>query len=151
MVVAVSTAPAVSDQRSAPKANDTSAVLSAPEPDPSSDCVSEPSHEASTIVSTSATNYTKAPPPAILKSFGIFMGWMGRHCPCRGCSVPAPKPPWTGRAAAAIKGVTDAPQETEGPPTSLLALVRRPSSLPSRDRLKYGRYTGGGRRSRQGF
>ena len=41
------------------------------------------------------------------------MGRMDRHCPRRGCSVPAPKRPWTGRDAAAAKVVLDAPQETE--------------------------------------
>ena len=110
---AAPTAPAVSDQLSAPKANGTLVVSSTPGPDPSYDRVLEPSHGATTAVHISATTSTKAPPSAKPKSFGIFMGRMGRHCPRRGCSVPAPKRPWTGRTVAATKGVTEASQETE--------------------------------------
>ena len=52
-------------------------------------------------------------PPAKHKSFGIFMGRMGRHCPRRGCSVPALKRPWSGKDAATVKAGPSAPQESE--------------------------------------
>ena len=119
-VTAVPAAPmaaAASDELIAPKATDTSAELSVPAPDSYSDRGLENPLGSLMAVPTTATTYTTAAhpaqPPAKPQSFGIFIGWMGRHCTRRGCSVPAPKRPWTGRDAAAAKVVLDAPQETE--------------------------------------
>ena len=66
---------------------------------------SGPSPIADTTMTTRIESAHPARPPAKHKSFGIFMGRMGRHCPRRGCSVPALKRPWSGKEAATVKAI----------------------------------------------
>ena len=115
--LAAPTVPTTLDQLIVPEASITSDASYISAPALSTARVSETSSGPSTAASTTAATCTKSTYPALAparpKSFEIFMGWTGCHCPCRGCSVLALKLPWSQRDATVAKASPGAPQESK--------------------------------------